>query len=667
MLVMTFGAACSPCVAHYVKETNALCYRDQHPRAVKSILDHNYVDDFVDSFPNPARAIEIAQQVRNIHKAAGFELRNFSSNSSEVIVAPKCTVEKPVNFSIDFNELKTEKVLGMYWQPKADTFRFNLKFHNINAGVMEGVRSPTKRELLSVVMFVFDPLGFLTHFMITAKLMMREVWRHSIGWDETLRREIVDAWNNWRQGLQNVEKVKVRRCYFGNGVPYRLELHVFVHASEDAFGAVSYWRSLNAHNKIKVSLVAAKSRCAALKIVSIPRLELQAAILGTRLMVTILKEHSVKISRIICWSDSTTVINWIGSESRRADETTRMKSQVDFSDDSCWLNGPKFLYDSEDNWPQKENVSLNEPDSEELRLKFALLVNIQEVIDYKRFSSYLKLKRTVAWVLRFINRCRKEIGPGEENGLTADELKNAEILLCRQAQQENFCHEIEILKNEGSLPKSSELYALCPYMDENALLRVYGRVDAASWLPLDLRRPIILPSFHPVTEFRRTLPVPPKDRSTPYIRPFSYTGSDYFGPLTIMIGRRHEKRWVALFTCLTIRAIHLEVAFDLSTDACILTIRNFINRRGIPTRLRSDNGTNFVGADQVVKRFSEVFDVARIKDKCSTKGIDWQEWKRGRVEELFKGSGGITRRADVRSNTGVLRRPVSKLAILDLE
>ncbi|XP_037825055.1 uncharacterized protein LOC119613182 [Lucilia sericata] len=706
MLVMTFGAACSPCVAHYVKETNALCYRDQYPRAVKSILDHHYVDDFVDSFPSSARAIEISQQVRNIHKAAGFELRNFSSNSSEVIVALKGNVEKPVNFSSDFNELKTEKVLGMYWQPKDDTFRFNLKFHNVNAGVMEGVRSPTKRELLSVVMSVFDPLGFLSHYMITAKLLMREVWRHNIGWDEALPGEIVDVWNNWRQGLQNVEKVKVPRCYFGNGVPYRLELHVFVDASEDAFGAVSYWRSINAHNKIEVSLVAAKSRCAPLKIMSIPRLELQAAVLGTRLMVTILKEHSVKVSRIICWSDSTTVINWIGSESRRykpfvahriteilestspadwrwlptnlnvADETTRMKSQVDFSDDSRWLNGPKFLYDSEDNWPQKVNVAPNEQDSEELRPKFALLVNTDAVINYTRFSSYLKLKRTVAWMLRFINRCRKKISPDEENGLTAVESKNAEIFLCRQAQQEHFCEEIEIIKNQGSLPKSSDLYALCPYMDENSLLRVYGRVDAASWLPLDIRRPIILPSFHPVTElfvahvhekmkhqnfesticeirrsfwiprlrkilhkrvsncficrFRRTLPVPPlmgslpKDRLTAYIRPFSYTGLDYFGPLTITIGRRHEKRWVALFTCLTIRAIHLEVAFDLSTDACILAIRNFINRRGLPTRLRSDNGKNFVGADQVAKRFSEVFDVARIQDECSTKGIDWQ-------------------------------------------
>lgn len=80
---------------------------------------------------------------------------------------------------------------------------------------------------------------------------------------------------------------------------------------------------------------------------------------------------------------------------------------------------------------------------------------------------------------------------------------------------------------------------------------------------------------------------------------------------------------MALFTCLSVRAIHLEVAYDLSTDACILAIRNFINRRGVPVRIRSDNGKNFVGADQHAKRFSEVFDCDRIHDELSNKSVEW--------------------------------------------
>ena len=197
MLVMTFGAACSPCVAQYVKESNALSFRDDFPRAVRSIIDNHYVDDFVDSFTTLLIAIEVAQQVRDIHKSAGFELRGFSSNSPEVVVALKGNLDKPVNFSSDISELQSEKVLGMYWQPKDDSFRFNLKFHKVKADVIEGKRYPTKRELLSVVMSIFDPLGFLSNFMVTAKLLMREVWRHDIRWDETLPGEIKDIWNNW--------------------------------------------------------------------------------------------------------------------------------------------------------------------------------------------------------------------------------------------------------------------------------------------------------------------------------------------------------------------------------------------------------------------------------------------------------------------------------------
>lgn len=115
----------------------------------------------------------------------------------------------------------------------------------------------------------------------------------------------------------------------------------------------------------------------------------------------------------------------------------------------------------------------------------------------------------------------------------------------------------------------------------------------------------------------------PVERLTPYVRPFTYTGLDFFGPVSVSIGRRHEKRWVALFTCLTIRAVHLEVAADLSTDACIICIRNFCNLRGTPKQIRSDNGTNFVGANNEIRRLDDFLDTGAILRETATKGIDW--------------------------------------------
>lgn len=202
-----------------------------------------------------------------------------------------------------------------------------------------------------------------------------------------------------------------------------------------------------------------------------------------------------------------------------------------------------------------------------------------------------------------------------------------------------------------------------------------GRADAASHLPEDARKPIILPTTHPLTgllidhhhhqmrhqnldavvcSIRQRFWVPhlrsqvkkrknmclhckreqlkpctpimgqlPTDRVTPFVRPFSYTGLDYFGPIIVSIGRRQEKRWVALFTCLTTRAVHLELAADLSTDACILCIRNFFNLRGLPIRIRSDNGTNFIGADQIIRDMTSILDHNDVRTEMASKGVEW--------------------------------------------
>lgn len=110
----------------------------------------------------------------------------------------------------------------------------------------------------------------------------------------------------------------------------------------------------------------------------------------------------------------------------------------------------------------------------------------------------------------------------------------------------------------------------------------------------------------------------------PFVRPFTYSGLDYFGSVAVTVGRRQGKRWVALCTCLTVRAVHLELAHDLSTDACIVEIRNFINRRGVPARIRSDNGKNFIGANEEAKRFAEVFDCEQIQNKLASRGVEWR-------------------------------------------
>lgn len=115
----------------------------------------------------------------------------------------------------------------------------------------------------------------------------------------------------------------------------------------------------------------------------------------------------------------------------------------------------------------------------------------------------------------------------------------------------------------------------------------------------------------------------PACRVASYVRPFSYTGIDYFGLFEVTIGRRHEKRWVVLFTCLTIRAIHLEIAGSLSTDSCILAIRRFISRRGSPMVMYSNNGTNFVGTYNELNAAIANLDQDAITLECTKREISW--------------------------------------------
>ncbi|XP_068149504.1 uncharacterized protein [Drosophila tropicalis] len=102
------------------------------------------------------------------------------------------------------------------------------------------------------------------------------------------------------------------------------------------------------------------------------------------------------------------------------------------------------------------------------------------------------------------------------------------------------------------------------------------------------------------------MPVPPQMALLPiarlaaYQRPFTYVGIDYFGPFLVAVGRRSEKKWGGIFTCLTIRAVYIELACFLDTPSCIMCIGNLINRRGIPREIYSDNATNFKAAEKII-------------------------------------------------------------------
>lgn len=250
--------------------------------------------------------------------------------------------------------------------------------------------------------------------------------------------------------------------------------------------------------------------------------------------------------------------------------------------------------------------------------------------------------------------------------LSATELKEAENFIFRKIQWESWPEEVSTLRAGGQVEKGSPLKMLSPYFDnETRIIRLKGRVDATPHVDIDFKRPIILERSHYLTrllimhyhqkflhknhetianELRQRFHIPhlrvviksvtkdcqackndratsqipemsplPVERLQIYEKPFSYTGMDYFGPLIVTVGRHHEKRWGVLFTCLVTRGVHVELASSLNTDSCILSVRNFMSRRGVVKVMYSDNGTNMKGAEAELGRAIQELDKAKLQ------------------------------------------------------
>lgn len=224
------------------------------------------------------QAIELAKNVKYVHEQGGFEIRNWISNSRKVKTAlqGEDTNEKSLDL---FSELATEKVLGMWWNTREDIFTYKVGWNRYDPALLGGQRRPTKREVLRVLMTIFDPLGLISNFLSYLKILLQQIWRSGVQWDEEIDSEAYDKWLIWLKVLPRVEQVRIPRCYNSQDLMNEtdeVQLHTMVDASENGIAAVCYLRFVK-HESIRCSIVSAKTRVAPLKFISIPRLELEAA------------------------------------------------------------------------------------------------------------------------------------------------------------------------------------------------------------------------------------------------------------------------------------------------------------------------------------------------------------------------------------------------------
>ena len=205
MLVHIFGAKSSPCCAVMALNKTAQDNEDNYPQEVVQTVRRNfYVDDVLKSVPRTQQAARLTSDLTKLLKEGGFRLTKFASNSREVLQSITPDLRANPLLDLDLDQLPLERALGVYWDAQSDT----LKFQALQAG-----KPSTKRGVLSVVSSLFDPLGFLSPFVFSAKILLQDLWRDKIPWDQEIPEPYLSQWQRWLEELPHVVTINIPRCY----------------------------------------------------------------------------------------------------------------------------------------------------------------------------------------------------------------------------------------------------------------------------------------------------------------------------------------------------------------------------------------------------------------------------------------------------------------------
>lgn len=165
-----------PIVPNWSKTLTLRSTEENFPKAVEAITKLHYVDDYLDCCDTVEEAQRLIKEVFEIQTRGGFHVCNWVSNSRVVNEAlPENLKSNSVKSILEnIESLWTEKVLGLTWEPESDSFCFRTNFYKTKPEILTGESCPTKREALSLVMSLFDPLGFLSNFTVKAKILLEK-------------------------------------------------------------------------------------------------------------------------------------------------------------------------------------------------------------------------------------------------------------------------------------------------------------------------------------------------------------------------------------------------------------------------------------------------------------------------------------------------------------
>ncbi|XP_054709261.1 uncharacterized protein LOC129218966 [Uloborus diversus] len=521
-----FGISSSPFLLAGTLKYHLKQYTEKYPVTTKFLNDNIYVDDIIGSHASVDEALSHTLESIAIFEGASLSLHKWRTNSKTLReLWKKHGVISSDNAEHLKEENMTYKVLGIAWDNLKDILYFDVG--DLVKFVSRG--TDTKRYVLQVLGRIFDPIGILGPFTVRIKCLMQKIWTLRIDWDDRLPEDLSSLWRSWCEEVPQLTEISIPRHYFFENLNIdikTLELHFFCDASMKAFGTVAYMRVLSRNEDVRTAFVASKNRVAPIKSLTLPRLELMAAVLSAKLSFNILKSLKRDIPCYF-WSDSKITIFWIKGNpekfkpfvKNRIEEIRKFTAPSDWFfcpgkvnpsdtlsrgakvskllEDPTWLTGPQWLKNSPEYWPKSENDEAINTEELECRKKSkdifqceCLVEEKENPINITKFSNMEKLVRITAWVKKSIMKFRKISNIG--NTLTAEELIEAENHLIRLEQKIFFKEDYESLKNGELIQKDSDLFNFLPFMDENEIIRLGGRLEFAE-LSTEEKHPIILP------------------------------------------------------------------------------------------------------------------------------------------------------------------------------
>ncbi|CAB0039804.1 unnamed protein product [Trichogramma brassicae] len=522
LTTVTFGSGPSAFLANRTLRQLASDEGEKYPLAVPIVHKEMYMDDVLSGAYDVELARQKRDQLSGLFAAGGFSLAKWMTNDSNLLntfspesLAKEATLKVGLGFS----------VLGLVWEPRKDVFRFNV--------ALEPLSNPiTKRKVLSCIAGMFDPSGWIAPILITLKIFMQSLWLLTKEWDLPLPSVEVEKWRALEEDLKGLPSLVIPRW---NGVMSEalIELHGFADASKFAYAAVLYVRVIY-RGRVRVNLLASKTKVAPLKTQSIPRLELCAAHLLAKLVASFAATEDFVRAKIHLWSDSKTTLHWIhgiparwpvfvanrcadivnqvpqanwhyiNTKQNPADLASRGCEVAALQNDRLWWFGPEILVSTIQPWVNEDFPATQETSAEIDMFERVVLLqedsSSQDCEPLLRFSSYSRMQRVMVYCLRFVTRLADKSNvsltlrfkAAMESQISVDELNQATLQACRMTQATLLAEEIRSVSSSLPLSKKHFLRNLCPVFVDG-LLRVGGRLGNAN-ISDDCKHQVILPA-----------------------------------------------------------------------------------------------------------------------------------------------------------------------------